>query len=148
MSEASLSISLTVKDGDKALDFYARAFGAKELYRLPSPDGGVAHAEFMLGDAKVFLSEESPEWHAYAMADGAKASCLFCVAAENCDEVFAQAKAAGGTGLSEPADMFWGARSAMILDPFGYRWSLSQVIEEVAPEEIERRAKAAFAEAK
>lgn len=144
MSEPTLSISLTVKDGAAALDFYAKAFGAKELCRMEAPEGGVAHAEFLLGDTKIYLSEESSEWNAYAMPKGTMASCLICVMTENCDEAFARATSEGGVGLSDPADMFWGARSAMILDPFGYRWSFSQVIEEVSQEEVERRAKEAM----
>lgn len=144
MSEPTVFLSLTVKDGNKALDFYAKALGAKELYRMPTPAGGVAHAEMMIGTTKIYLSDESPEWNAYAMPEGVKASCLFSVATDSCDESFAQATGAGAEVLSKPTDMFWGARSAMVLDPFGYRWSFTQIIEEVSPEEMERRAKEAF----
>ncbi|EDY83472.1 glyoxalase family protein [Verrucomicrobiia bacterium DG1235] len=144
MSEPTVSFSLTVKDGNKALDFYAKAFGAKELYRMATPAGGVAHAEFQIGETKIYLSDESPEWNAFAMEEGAKASCLFSIATESCDDSFQRASEAGGEVLSEPTDMFWGARSAMIRDPYGYRWSFTQIIEEVSPEEMERRAKEAF----
>ncbi len=146
MSEPTVSISLTVKDGNKALDFYAKAFGAKELYRMPTPAGGVAHAEIQIGTTKIYLSDESEEWNAFAMPEGAKASCLFSIATKSCDDSFNQAVAAGGEALSQPVDMFWGARSAMVLDPFGYRWSFTQVLEELSLEEIERRAKETFAQ--
>ncbi|MBD5780184.1 VOC family protein [Pelagicoccus sp. NFK12] len=143
MSEPTVNLSLTVKDGNKALDFYANAFGATELYRMPTPAGGVAHAEFQIGSSKIYLSDESEDWHAYAMPAGAKASCLFSIAVENCDEACAKALGAGAEVLNEPADMFWGARYAMVKDPFGYRWALTQIVEELSPEEMDRRAKEA-----
>ena len=141
-NEPTLALSLTVSDGNAALDFYTQAFGAKELYRMPMPDGSVAHAEFMLGNTKVYLSEGCPEWHCAPMPDGAQASCLFSLNIENCDDSFAKAVAAGGVVLMEPADQPWGSRSAMIKDPYGYRWSFSQFIEEVSPEEMCHRMKA------
>jgi len=140
-NEPTVSISLTVKNGSDALDFYTRAFGAKELYRMPTPDGGVAHAEFMLGNTKIYLSDESEEWHAFAMPEGTMASCLFSIQTDSCDESFSRAKDAGAEVLSEPEDQFWGMRSAIVKDPFGYRWSFGEFLEEVSPEEMEKRAK-------
>jgi len=142
--EPFVSVSLTVKRGADALDFYTRAFGAKELYRMSMPDGGVAHAEFMIGSTRIMLSDEAPAWHAYAMPEGASASCLFSIHVEDCDAALAVALAAGAEPLMPPADQFWGARNAMVRDPFGYRWSLLQKLEDVAPEEIMRRARALF----
>lgn len=141
MSEPTVSVSLTVKEGNKALDFYSRALGAEVTYTMPLPDGGVAHAEFMLGNTKFYLSDESEEWHAYAMPEGGRASCLFSVGTENCDAAFAKAVDAGGIVLTEPSDMPWGARCAMIQDPFGYRWSLLQIVEVLTHAEIEERMK-------
>jgi len=143
-TEPTVSFSLTVKNGNDALDFYTRAFGAKELYRMPTPDGGVAHAEFMIGSTKIYLSDESPCWHAEAMPEGTRASCLFDITTDSCDDAFKRAVEAGGKPLNEPEDQFWGCRSAMIQDPFGYRWSFGQFIEEVSPEEMARRAKELF----
>lgn len=144
MSEPNVTISLTVKDGHKALDFYAKALRAKETTRMLDPNGGVGHAEFMLGETKVYLSEESEEWHAYAMPEGGRASCLFTVSTEDCDESFRQATEAGGTSLKEPENMFWGGRCAIFQDPFGYRWSFVQILEELTNEEVEKRAKEAM----
>ncbi|MFT6238002.1 MAG: PhnB protein [Akkermansiaceae bacterium] len=141
-NEPTLTLSLTVNDGNAALEFYTQAFGAKELYRMPMPDGSVAHAEMMIGNTKVYLSEGCPEWHCAPMPEGVQASCLFGLNIESCDDSFAQAVSAGGVPLTEPADQPWGSRSAMIRDPYGYRWSLSQFIEEVSPEEMCRRMKA------
>ncbi|MEM9158614.1 MAG: VOC family protein [Verrucomicrobiota bacterium] len=141
MNEPTLALSLTVNDGDKALSFYKEAFGAEELYRMALPNGEIAHAEFMIGDTKIYLSEASTEWHAFPNEEGAKSSCLFAINVDNCDETFERAAAAGGQKLNEPTNYFWGARKAMILDPFGYRWSMSHIVEEVSPEEMDRRAK-------
>lgn len=141
-NEPTLALSLTVNDGNAALEFYARALGAKELYRMPMPDGSVAHAEMMIGNTKVYLSEGCPEWHCAPMPEDGQASCLFGLNIESCDESYAKAVEAGGVPLMEPADQPWGSRSGMIKDPYGYRWSFSQFIEEVSPEEMCRRMKA------
>ena len=140
--EPTVSISLTCKRAADALDFYTKAFGAKELFRMGGPDGSVAHAEFMLGNSHLYISDESPEWHAYGMPENGSASCLFSIATDDCDASFARAVEAGGIPLNEPADQFWGKRSAMVRDPFGYRWSFSQHIEDVSPEEVMKRAQA------
>jgi len=142
--QPTVSLSLTVKDGNAALDFYQAAFGAEVTMRMQDPGGGVAHAEMMIGNSKICLSDEAPEWHAVAMADGAQASCLISIATEDCDAAFQRAVKAGGTPLREPEDQFWGIRDAMIRDPFGYRWGVAQMVEEVSPEEFQRRAAELF----
>lgn len=141
----TVSISLTTRKTAEALEFYANAFGAKEEFRMPVPGGGVAHAEFLIGNTRLFISDESPEWHAFAMPEGATASCLFSIMTEDCDGSFRRAVDAGAESLSEPADQFWGARSAVVKDPFGYRWSLVQQTENLSPEEVMERAKKLFA---
>jgi PhnB protein len=140
--EPTVSLSLTCKSASDALAFYTKAFGAKELFRMGAPDGPVGHAEFMIGHSLIYISDESPEWHAQAMPEGSSASCLFGIATDDCDKSFAQAVAAGATPLNSPQDQFWGKRSAMVRDPFGYRWSFYQFLEEVSPEELMKRAQA------
>jgi uncharacterized glyoxalase superfamily protein PhnB len=144
MKHPPLSISLTVQDGDAALKFYEAAFGAKEAFRMSDPSGGVAHAEFSLNGQQVFLSEASEEWHAFPMPEGSKSSCLFTLTVDDCDVTYRQAIDAGAGGLSAPQDQFWGSRSAVVLDPFGYRWGLVQVIEELSHEEVAERAARLF----
>lgn len=145
MTEPNLSLSLTVSDGKRALAFYAEAFGAVETFRMEDPAGGIAHAEFEIGGAKVFLSEDAKDWHAHAMPEGATASCLFGILTDDCDASFKKAVDSGAEPLMQPTDYFWGSRSGMVKDPFGYRWNLNQAIEEVSPEEMERRAHELFA---
>ena len=137
----TVTFSLTVKDTSRALAFYKDAFGAEELFRMPTPDGGVAHAEFMIGNTRIYISDEYEDYHAFAMPAGTTASCLFSILVENCDTAYQRALAAGAETLSAPADQFWGTRTAVLRDPFGYRWGLNQIIEELSMEEIERRAR-------
>ncbi len=143
--EPTVTFSLTVKDSAQALAFYQQAFGAEELYRMPSPDGGVAHAEFTIGNTRIYISDEYEDYHAFAMPAGATASCLFSILVEDCDAAHERAVACGATTLSAPADRFWGTRSTVLRDPFGFRWSLNQRIEELTPDEIERRARELYA---
>ncbi len=137
-------LSLTTSDTAAALDFYTQAFDAKELYRMPTPDGGIAHAEFMIGNTHIYISDADPACHAEPMTDGTKASCLFVISTPECDKSYKQAIEAGGISLNKPETHFWGMRSAMIQDAFGYRWSFSEMVEEVSPEEMEKRAKEHF----
>ncbi|MEM9444244.1 MAG: VOC family protein [Verrucomicrobiota bacterium] len=143
-TEPTVSLSLTVKDASSAIEFYTQAFGAKEVFRMPGPDGGVAHAEFMIGNTQIYISEESKEWHAFAMAKGNTASCLFSIRTEDCGHAFELAVEAGAEPLSQPTYQFWGAQSAVIRDPYGYRWSLIQKVEDLTPDEIMQRAKKLF----
>lgn len=142
--EATVSLSLTVKDSASALEFYTKALGARELYRMPTPDGGVAHAEFIVGNTRIYMSDEAPDWHAFAMPEGRTASCLFSISTNDCDKSYERAMEAGATSLNKPRDEFWGSRAAMIRDPFGYRWSFGQKIEDLSLEEIAERAKQLF----
>ena len=144
--EPTVSFSLTVKDAAKALAFYAVSFGAVEVFRMPIPDGGVAHAEFMIGNTRIYISDESEEWHAFAMPEGTTASCLFSIMTEDCDRAYNQAVKAGAESLRVPENQFWGMRSAIVKDPFGYRWSFNQMVEEVPPEELAKRAQELFSQ--
>jgi PhnB protein len=128
-TEPTVSLSLTVKDADRALKFYSQALGAVEVFRMKAPDGRVTHAEFMIGNTRLYISGESAEWYAYAMPEGVTASCLFSIVTEDCDEAYQRAIKAGAQSLSEPRNQPRGMRSAIIKDPFGYRWYFGQKIE-------------------
>ncbi len=140
-SEPTLVLSLTVNNGSEALDFYTKAFGAEELYRITAPDGSVAQAELMIGNSQVYLSEGDPAWHAKALDEGENAPCLFCLWVDNCDDAFQKALAAGAESLMEPQDQFWGMRTGIVKDKNGYRWNLRHTFEEVPLKEVKRRAK-------
>ena len=135
----TLTPSLTVRGGAKAIDFYKAAFGAKEISRLAGDDGKLMHAEIQIGDSRLMLADESPEWGNFAPEPGKGATYVLYV--KDCDEVFNQAVAAGATVNSELADMFWGDRCGNVSDPFGYRWMICTHIRDVSPEEIAEAAK-------
>ena len=145
-NEPTVAVSLTVKNVADALDFYTKAFNANELFRMPDPNGDIVHAEFMIGDTKIFISNEAPEWYAVAMPEGAMSSSLLGLCTDNCDKAYKQATEAGAESLKGPADNFWGFRNAILKDPYGYRWSLREIIEEVNPEEMQIRAEKFFRE--
>lgn len=130
----SLTPHLVVKDASKAIAFYRDAFGAEELYRLPLPNGGIAHAELRIGDSTLWISDEQPAMGALAQsAPGATSLHLFVA---KVDQVFDKAVAAGAKALQPPTDMFWGARYGQVVDPFGHRWSLATQTRDVSPAEM------------
>ena len=110
---------------------------------MPIPDGGIAHAEFMIGNTLVFISDEYPPYKAFAAPEGTTSSCLLCIEASDCDAAYDQAVAAGATSIQAPKDEFWGMRTCVLADPFGFRWSIGQVLEELSPEEVMKRARQA-----
>lgn len=136
----SVTPSLTVRDGSAAIAFYQAAFGAVEHFRLADPSGKVMHAEFQIGDSKMMISDEFPDWGSFApeLAKGA----LYMIYVPDADAAFAKAVGCGATPLQPPTDQFWGDRTGQVADPFGYRWTLAQKIREVSPEEIAKAAAA------
>lgn len=142
----TVAFSLTVKNTSEALEFYTRAFGAEETFRIPTPNGGVAHADFRVGNTTLWISDEAEDWHAFGMEEGAVSSSLIVILTDNCDKSYEQALDAGGEALAGPTNQFWGMRTAIFKDPYGYRWAFREVVEEVSPEETLARAKNAFGE--
>jgi PhnB protein len=130
---------LIVDGGATAIEFYQRAFGAKEIMRVPAPGGKVGHAEIKIGDSVIMLADEAPEMDARSPKSygGSPVSILLYVA--DVDTQFAQAVAAGGTATRPVADQFYGDRSGSLKDPFGHTWHISTHKEDVSPEEIKKR---------
>jgi PhnB protein len=132
--------SLICKDAGSAIEFYKNAFGAVERVRMPSPDGKVGHAELKIGDSMIFVSDEMPQMG--AVAPTAMGGFYLFLYVEDVDTVFNRAIAAGARSTMPVQDMFWGDRCGKLSDPFGYRWGIATHTEDVAPEEMDRRAKA------
>jgi PhnB protein len=133
---------LCVDGADAALDFYRRAFGAEELYRLEMPDGMVGHAEMRIGDTRLMLSDEFPDGGILGPTARGGPTASFAIMVDGIDALdamWARATAAGAVVEREPADQFYGHRTGTLIDPFGHRWSISAVVEEVSPEEMQRR---------
>jgi len=142
----TITPSPTCRDAAKAIDFYKKAFGAQELMRMPSPDGKVGHAEIKIGDSVVFISDEFPGRTAAPSPTATPSSSLFLYV-EDVDAVYNRAVSAGAKSTMPLQDMFWGDRFGNVVDPFGHQWGLATHIEDVAPDEIERRSAAFFAKA-
>ena len=133
---------LCVDGADAALDFYRRAFGAEELYRLAMDDGAIGHAEMRIGDTRLMLSDEWPDGGVVGphRQDGSSTSFAITVdGVEAHDAMWAAALAAGALVEREPEDQFYGHRTGTVIDPFGHRWSISAVVEDVSPTEMQRR---------
>jgi PhnB protein len=135
---------LTVRDAAAAIEFYKRAFGAKERGRMTSADGKVMHADVKIGDSHVFLADEFPGADTKSPAALGCSSVTLHLYFRNIDQAFARATDAGARATMAPADMFWGDRFAKVVDPFGHCWSLGQHQEDVSPREMTKRAAAAF----
>jgi PhnB protein len=135
---------LIVTDSARAIDFYKRAFGAEELLRLDGPDGKVVHAELKIGDSIIMLSEEMPGHTRSPQSLGGTAVDIMLYV-KDVDQVFNRAVAAGAKVAIPLSDMFWGDRYGQVTDPFGHSWSLATHKEDVPPEELRKRTKAAMA---
>jgi PhnB protein len=136
---------LAVDDAAEALEYYKKAFGAKERGRMEAPDGKIGHAEIQIGDSLVMLSDPFPQASTRTPKElgGTTASVFLYV--EDVDAFVQKAVDAGATVAMEVADQFWGDRFGTITDPFGHVWSVATHIEDVPPEEMAERAKAAMA---
>jgi PhnB protein len=136
---------LIVRGAPAAIEFYRKAFGAKELFRLKEPSGKVGHAELEIDGAHFMLADEYPDFGALSPVSvgGTPVSIHLYVA--NVDEVLKSAADAGATVLRPLRDEFFGDRTATLTDPFGHRWHLATRKEDVSPEEMQRRMDAAFA---
>ena len=141
----TLTPYLSVDNAAEAIDFYKRAFGAEEHFRMHGPNDTIAHAELKIGDSVVMLSDPFPQSSVRPPKEiGGTSSSLFMYV-EDVDTVFRKAVDAGGTSTMEPADQFWGDRFGTVTDPFGHVWSISTHIEDLTPEEIAERSKEAMA---
>jgi uncharacterized glyoxalase superfamily protein PhnB len=136
---------LCVRDATAAIAFYARAFGAKEKFRLTEPSGRVGHAEIELGPHVVMLAEEFPEYGFRAPQPGDNTPVVIHLHVDDADAMIRAAVAAGATVVRAIADAFYGERSGRVRDPFGHEWLIGHSIEDVSPQEMQRRYTAMFA---
>ncbi len=133
---------LYIRGAATAIDFYKRAFGAQEIMRMEGPGGTVGHAEIAIGKAHIMLADEAPAMNALSpqTIGGTAGSILLYV--PDVDAVFKQALKAGATQLRPVENKFYGDRSGMLTDPFGHQWAFATHVEDVSPEEMDRRARA------
>lgn len=138
----SVTPYLIIDGAADALEFYKRAFGAKEQFRMPAPGGKIGHAEIKIGDSAVMLADEYPEMGARSPRALGGAGVSLMIYVERVDDVFKQALKAGAKELQPLENKFYGDRSGTLQDPFGHVWTISTHVEDVSTEEVRRRAQA------
>lgn len=136
---------LRVEGAATAIDFYARAFGAVERFRLTEPSGRIGHAELTLGPAVLMLSEAFPEFDLPAPGGERVLGASIHLHVDDCDATVARAVDAGATLLTPPTDQFYGERASRLRDPFGHQWLIGHEIEAMSPTEMQRRYDALMA---
>jgi PhnB protein len=141
----SVTPYLAVDNAAKAIDWYTKAFGAKERLRMDAPGGQIGHAELEIGDSLVMLSDPFPQASTTPPKELGGTTVSVMLYVEDVDAVAKKALDAGAIATMEVADQFWGDRMGSITDPFGHSWSIATHVEDVPPEEMAERAKAAMA---
>lgn len=133
---------LVVHDAAKAIDYYKRAFDAREIMRMEGPPGKIGHAELRIGDSVIMLADEMPQMETKSPKTLGGTSGGIFLYVQDVDATFRKAVSAGAKSTTEPADMFWGDRYGQLTDPFGHLWSVATHKEDVAPEEMQKRMQA------
>lgn len=134
----SVTTYLTVDDAAAAIDFYKKAFGAEEVMRMPMGDK-IGHADILIGDSHVMLSDEFPDMDKLGPNKRGGGTSSLMIYVEDSDAAFAKAIEAGATSVRPVEDQFYGDRSGWVKDPFGHEWTLSTHIEDVSPDEMNKR---------
>ncbi len=135
---------LRVHSTAAAIEFYSRAFGAQELFRLTEPSGRIGHAEMKIGAATVMLADEYPERDIHGPRSLGGTTFSIHLHVSDADEAFAQAIGAGASVVRPLQNQFYGERSGTVRDPFGHEWLIGSHLETVSPEEMQRRYTALF----
>jgi PhnB protein len=135
----TLRAHATVHDAKAAIDFYVKAFGAVEQFRLVEPSGRVGHAEIKIGDSVLMMNDEYPDFGARSPASVGGSPVAFHIQVPDADAAVERAVKAGATVVRPVQDEFYGDRMGMVACPFGYRWSLATPKEQVSPAEMQKR---------
>ncbi len=128
---------LMFADTRAAIDFYRRAFNARERLCMKTPEGRISHAEIEIGNSVLMMADENAALEAWAISHFGGSPVSFLIYTEDCDAMYRQALACGAASLREPADQPYGDRMAGVHDPFGYRWFLSTHLRDLSKEELE-----------
>jgi PhnB protein len=136
---STITPSLTFEDAAFAMVFYEKAFGAKELYRLVEPSGKIGHAEIRIGDSIISVSDEYPDMAILSAKTRGGSPVRLNVVVKNADAAMERAVAAGATVVRPTQNEFYGYRSGVVMDPFGYTWIIMSQIEVLSPKEMQKR---------
>jgi PhnB protein len=142
----TLTPHLVVHGAAQAIEFYKKAFGAKELRRSPGPGGKLMHAELQIGNSRLMLNDDFPEMGAVSPQALKGTPVTIHIYVEDADAMFQQAVKAGAKVLMDLADQFWGDRYGVVTDPFGHHWSIGSHIKDLTPEELQKAGAAAMAQ--
>jgi len=142
----TLTPYITVNGAKEAIEFYKKAFGAKEIGRITMADGTIGHCELAIGDSRIMLAEENKQWGNLSPLTMGGTTVYLSLYVENVDAVFSRALKAGAKVLGdmEPKDQFHGDRTGGLTDPFGHRWTIITHIEDISFAEMQKRADALF----
>jgi len=140
----TITARIIVRDAARAADWYAQALGAEVGTRIRVPDGRYMQIQLLLGDSQVMIADEFPEMGAISPQTLGGTYGALTVSVEDADAAWRRALDAGAESFHELEDAFWGERHGQFIDPFGHRWGVAQRLEEIAPEEVERRAAVLF----
>ena len=141
----TLTPHLTVRDADKALEFYKNALGAEVLQVARMPDGKVLHASLKIGDSMLMLNDEFPEYGGLSPLSTGGTGVTIHIYTENVDAAFDRAVSAGAQVKMPLMDQFWGDRYGIVADPFGHKWSLATHVKDMSPEEMQQAQEEAMA---
>src|SRR3954451_1482880 len=136
LRRVKLSVHLVVPDASAAMDWYTRAFGARERSRIPLPGGTVMVVEMQLGDAVVHVASEFPDAGIVSPLTIGGTATVLQIDTHDADAVWTRAVAAGAEVRHELADQFWGERHGQLVDPFGHRWNIAQRLRDVPQDEL------------
>jgi len=141
----TLNTYITIKDCSKAIEFYKKAFGAKEIYRLLMPNGLIAHAEMEIEGSLLMMADENLEWGNKSPETIGGNPMTFGLYVVDVDASFQKALDAGATVVMPVDTMFYGDRVGQVMDPFGYKWMITTHVEDVSVEEMQKRSDDMFA---
>jgi PhnB protein len=130
---------MVVRGAASAIEFYKKAFGATETFRWADPDGSVRHAEILIGDSPVMITDEAPEFGMHGPEPSAVPPVSIFLYVEDADDVFERAISAGASELAPLEDSYDGDRRGGVTDPFGHVWWIATHVEGISREELQRR---------
>jgi PhnB protein len=136
--------SIVVDGAAKAIDFYKKALGAEEITRFPGPDGKIMHAEIRIGDSVIMLVDQMPEQGGRGPKLIGGTPVSFFIYGENVDAAWKRAVDAGAKPIMPLDDQFWGDRTGLLEDPYGHHWWLAQHVEDLTPDELQKRSETFF----
>ncbi|HKO56185.1 MAG TPA: VOC family protein [Thermoanaerobaculia bacterium] len=135
---------LCIKGAGDAIEFYKKAFGATELFRMSAPDGSVGHAEIRINGRPLYIADEYPDHGFLSPKTLGGTPVMLHLYVDDVDAVVKRAEEAGATVQRPVETQFYGDRGGKLVDPFGHEWYISSHVEDVTPEEMKRRAAEKF----